>query len=642
MRFPPSFLDEIRARVPVSAVVSQKVKLKKQGREWRGLSPFNAEKTPSFYVNDQKGFYHDFSSGKNGDGFTFLMETEGLTFPEAVEKLAGMAGLPMPVETKEAREAEEKRASLGDVLEWAALYFEAQLRGPAGGGARAYLAGRSIGETDRTRFRLGFAPNERHGLRDHLASKGASVEAMIEAGLLVHGEDIVVPYDRFRDRIMFPILDRAGRVIAFGGRAMQKDAQAKYMNSPETPLFHKGATLYNHHNARKAAHETGTVIAVEGYVDVIAMTAAGFAQTVAPLGTALTAEQCSLLWTMAEEPILCFDGDKAGRKAADRAIDTALPLLGPGRSFRFALLPDGQDPDELFRAGGPAAIAEAIGAARPLVDLLWARETEGARLDTPERRAALERRFAELARSIADEGLRRHYSQELSDRCAALFGRSRNYAPRREWRSGGGGARGPMRRFGGNEQPSLRGPVTIGASLARSPLFRAEGAAIAPREALILLILLNHPQLLLERLEEIAALDFASAEARELLAALFRAAVDGAPDEESVAREIAAAGLEGFCARLAGMGAHASLWSVRREAAATDAGESLRQALVLQHRVRALHKELGKIEQRLADAPSDHDFARLSDIQAQLNAIEGTEAMVDGFGSLSGRSSRTL
>jgi DNA primase len=637
MRFAPSFLDEIRARVPVSAVVSQKVKLKKQGREWRGLSPFNAEKTPSFYVNDQKGFYHDFSSGKNGDGFTFLMETEGLTFPEAVEKLAAMAGLPMPVETKEAREAEQKRAGLGDVLEWAAQYFEAQLRGPAGSAARAYLAGRAIGDQDRARFRLGFATSERHALRDHLAGKGASVEAMIEAGLLIHGEDVVVPYDRFRNRIIFPICDRSGRVIAFGGRAMEKDAQAKYLNSPETPLFHKGATLYNQHNARKAAHEAGYVVAVEGYVDVIAMTSAGFPQTVAPLGTALTADQCNLLWAMAEEPILCFDGDKAGRKAAYRAIDTALPLIGPGKTFRFALLPEGQDPDELFRAGGAAAVAEAIGAARPLVDLLWARETEGARLDTPERRAALERRLHELSRSIADEGLRRHYAQELTNRCAALFGRSRAFSPRRE----GGRWPGP-RRSGPSQPASPRGPVTIGASLARSPLFRGQAAAIAPREALILLILLNHPHLVPPRLEEVAALDLASAEARELRAVLIRSAAEGATAREEIARAVAAAGLEAFCRRLEGMIAHASLWNVRAGAAEADAAESLRQALVLQHRARALDKELRKIESRLADAPSDHDFARLSDIQAQLNAIEGTEAMVDGFGSLSGRATRTV
>src|SRR5208283_1703049 len=356
MRFSPTFLDEIRARVPVSEVVRQKVAIKKQGREWRGLSPFNSERTPSFYVNDPKGFFHDFSSGKHGDGFTFLMETEGISFPEAVARLAAMAGLPMPVETAEERERDKKRATLTEVLEWAAEHFHKQLRGPQGREARDYLARREISPAAQAQFRLGYAAPGRHDLRDALAAKGAAVETMIEAGLLIHGEDVTVPYDRFRDRVMFPICDRAGTPIAFGGRALAKDAQAKYLNSPETELFHKGFTLYNLHNARKAAHEAGTVIAVEGYIDVIAMTAAGFPHCVAPLGTALTPEQCGLLWRMAEEPILCFDGDKAGLKAAYRAIDTALPLIEPGRSLRFALLPGGQDPDELLRSGGPVAV----------------------------------------------------------------------------------------------------------------------------------------------------------------------------------------------------------------------------------------------------------------------------------------------
>ncbi len=638
MRYPPSFLDEIRARVPVSAVVSKKVKLKKDRREWRGLSPFQAEKTPSFYVNDQKGFFHDFSSGKHGDGFTFLMETEGLTFPEAVERLAGMAGLPMPVETKEAQEAEQRRGSLTEVLEWAAQFFEKQLRGPAGAEARAYLARRELGEKEQTQFRLGFGPSERYALRDHLAAKGASVETMIEAGLLVHGEDIAVPYDRFRNRIIFPISDRSGRVIAFGGRAMEKDAKAKYLNSPETPLFHKGANLYNLHNARKAAHSAGNIIAVEGYVDVIAMTAAGFPQTVAPLGTALTADQCALLWNHAEEPILCFDGDKAGRAAAFRAIDTALPLIGPGRSLRFVLLPDGQDPDELLRSAGPSALAAAVAAARPLVDLIWARETEGALLDTPERRAGLERRLAELARAIADESLRRHYQKEFSDRCDSLFGRTRGQFQRRpEGRRPGG----QQQRFRRDAEP-MRGPLTIGAALANSPLYRGTTPAIAPREALILLILLNHPELLAANLEAVAALDFASAEGERLRAVLVRSLADGSGAREEFARAASEAGLQAFCEKLAGMGAHATLWSVRAEAAPADAGESLRQALVLQHRVRALDKELRKIEARLAIAPNDHDSARLSDIQAQLNALDGTEAALDGFGSQSGRSLRSL
>lgn len=635
MRFSPSFLDEIRARVPVSEVVRQKVKLKKEGREWRGLSPFNAEKTPSFYVNDQKGFFHDFSSGKHGDGFAFLMETEGLSFPEAVERLAALAGLPMPVESPEEREQDARRATLGDALEWAAEFFTKQLAGPAGRDARAYLERRQISAASREKFRLGYAPPERHALRDHLAGKGVTVETMIEAGLLIHGEDIAVPFDRFRNRVMFPICDRAGRVIAFGGRAMEADAQAKYLNSPETPLFHKGATLYNLHNARKAAHDAGTVIAVEGYMDVIALTAAGFPQAVAPLGTALTADQCQLLWRMAEEPILCFDGDKAGLKAAYRAVDTALPLLGPGRTLRFVMLPDGQDPDELLRAGGQAALAQALDKPLPLVDLLWMRETEGAALGTPERRAALERRLREIAGQIGDETLRRHYGQELSDRLAGLLGhgkaapgRGRDFSPRRRGFARGG-------------QPEA-GPVRISAALANSPLFRGVKAPIAPRDALILLILMNHPEVLAAQVEEVAGLEFASGEAAALRDAMLRWAEAGGGERADLARSLQEAGLGAAAARLAGMVAHAALWSVRPEAAPADAAESLRQALVLHRRFWALNKELRAVEARLAENSSEQDLARLRDIQTQLSALDGAEAALEGFGSSSGRSTRSL
>ena len=325
MKFPPEFLDEIRTRLPVSEVAGKRVKLRKEGREWRGLSPFTSEKTPSFFVNDQKGFFHDFSSGKHGDAFAFLMETEGLSFPEAVERLAGMAGLPMPRASQAEAAEEKKRLSLLDVMGVAARLFEANLQAPIGARARGYLADRNLGAPVQQRFGLGYASPERFALRDALAAQGASAEAMIEAGLLVHGQDIAVPYDRFRDRVMFPIHDRSGRVIAFGGRAMEAGAKAKYLNSPETPLFHKGALLFNHHRARKSAHDVGSIIVVEGYIDAIAMSEAGFPNVVAPLGTALTPDQCQLLWAMASEPILCFDGDGAGRRAAFRAIETALP-----------------------------------------------------------------------------------------------------------------------------------------------------------------------------------------------------------------------------------------------------------------------------------------------------------------------------
>ncbi|HYA81400.1 MAG TPA: DNA primase [Methylocystis sp.] len=649
MRFDPSFLDEIRARLPVSEVVRVKVKLKKEGREWRGLSPFNAEKTPSFYVNDQKGFWHDFSSGKHGDGFTFLMETEGLSFPEAVERLALVAGLQLPARTSADEAQEKKRASLTEVLELAAQFFERQLKGPQGREARAYLEKREIAPASQAHFRLGFAPASRYALRDELAAKGVSVEAMIETGLLIHGEDIPVPYDRFRNRLIFPICDRAGDPIAFGGRALEADGRpdgrpiAKYLNSPETPLFHKGATLYNLHNARKAAHDAGTLIAVEGYIDAIAMTTAGFPNVVAPLGTAMTPEQLELLWRMAEEPILCLDGDKAGLKAANRALDIALPLLGPGRSLRFVLLPGGQDPDELLRTGGRRAVEEAFQAPLPLVEMLWRRETQDAALDTPERRAALERRLRELSEQIQDQTLRRHYAQELADRLARLLGgersrerlRSRGEYPRRPgpgrtWREGVG---------------ELSGPVRIGSALASSPLFKGEKPKVSPRECLILLILINHPPLLAEHIEELAALEFEAAEANALRDLLVQSALDlerEGSDAETLIEAVNLAGLSSFLSRLQGMVAHASLWNVRRGAASADAGVSLKQALTLHRRARALNRERLSIEARLAAEPTQADQARLAEIQRYLTTLDGTEAALEGFGMTTGRVGRIL
>src|SRR5437764_5672139 len=413
MRFTPQFLDELRARLSVSEVVGKRVKLKKAGREWKGLSPFQQEKSPSFFVNDQKGFYHDFSSGKHGDIINFVMETDGLPFAEAVERLANMAGLPLPAVTPDAARQEQRRRSLHDVMDLAAKFFAETLASRVGAKARGYLADRAISPATQLQFRLGYASPDRFALKEHLGKLGVSVDDMVETGLLVAGDGIPVPYDRFRDRVMFPITDLRGRVIAFGGRALEKDVAAKYLNSPETPLFHKGDNLYNHQTARAAAHNGAPLIVVEGYVDVIAMVTSGFAGAVAPLGTALTENQLALLWKMADEPILCFDGDRAGQKAAYRAADLALPALLPGKSLRFALLPEGQDPDDLARSGGRVAIEEVISAARPLVDMLWSREIEGGSFATPERRTALDARINEVANGIRDEVLRRYYLHDL-------------------------------------------------------------------------------------------------------------------------------------------------------------------------------------------------------------------------------------
>jgi DNA primase len=635
MRFSPSFLDEIRARLPVSEVARQRVRLKKEGREWRGLSPFNPEKTPSFFVNDQKGFFHDFSSGKHGDAFKFVMDTEGVSFPEAVERLAAMAGLPLPTPSPEQDVREKKRASLVEVLELATQFFEARLVDREGVQARTYLAGRQVTPALQKQFRLGYSPADRYALRDHLAGRGIDREAMIETGLLVHGEDIAVPYDRFRERVIFPIQDRSGRVIAFGGRAMEKEVQAKYLNSSETPLFHKGQCLYNHHRARKAAHETGRVVVVEGYMDVIGMAGAGIAECVAPLGTALTPEQCELLWRMAEEPILCFDGDKAGRKAAYRAIDTALPLMSVGRSMRFALLPEGMDPDDLARSSGPAGVADLLNGSLPLVELLWMRETEGHVFDTPERRAALEQRIAASVQAIRDVSLRRHYEQEMWARLRRLFD---NRPPARAFsrRTTAAGIR-----FGRKAGPPLPGAsIEISPTLSRSPML-ASRIGVPMREALILLILLNHPTLIGAHAEDLAQLDLASPEARRLRDFLIRHGGEIA-DAEELAAALDAAGFEPVRRRLQNLTALSSLWSVRPDASDADSEATLKQALVLHRRFGALHTELQKAEAALAREASEHNLAKLRDIQAQLSALEGTEAVIEGFGEASGRHRRDL
>ncbi len=613
----------------MSEVAGQVVRLKKAGREWKGLSPFNAEKTPSFHVNDQKGAFFDFSAGKNGDIFRFVMETQGLSFPEAVEKLAGMAGLPMPVETPEAQVQERRRATALETLEMAADFFERQLRSPAGARARAYLAERGLDDRAREKFRLGFSPGEKFALRDYLAGKGCSAETMIEAGLLTHGPEIAVPYDFFRDRLMFPICDRSGRVIAFGGRALARDIQPKYKNSAETGLFHKGANLYNLHNARKAAHERGTVVAVEGYVDVISLDAAGFPNAVAGLGTALTPGQCELLWKMAEEPILCFDGDRAGRKAAFRALETALPLIAPGRTLRFALLPEGQDPDDLARAGGREAVQSVFDAAKPLVEMLFQREVEAQPLDTPERRAGLERRLRDAAGQIVDESLRRHYFDDLRERLNQLFGRAR---------AAGGFSRGG--RFSAREGGAQASPA-VSSSLRQTNLFGARREAPTPRENLILALLLNHPGLVARHAEDIARLEFAGAAGARL-----RDAVLGVAEPDHSPHELrdllSARGYGPQIEALARDATISTLWSAGPDAHEDDADYSLRQALTLHRKQGELHKELRRAETLLARDPSEANNAILADIRAELSALEGVEATIEGFGIRSGREEKAV
>ena len=423
VRFDDRLLDEIKSRLRLSDVIGRTVKLKRQGREFVGLSPFTKERTPSFFVNDDKGFFHDFSSGKSGDLITFLQETERLSFVESVERLAGEAGVTLPAPDSDNVAQDEKRAGLAPWLEVAAAWFEATLRRPAGANGRRYLSGRGLAETEWARFRLGYAPGDSSALKDHLIAKGAHPAALVEAGLLIAPEDGRSPYDRFRARIIFPIADGRGRVVSFGGRAMDAEARAKYLNGPDSPLFDKGRLLYGLFEARRllgAAGEGAALVVVEGYMDVIACQRAGVA-AVASMGTALTEAQMEALWRLHPAPTLCFDGDRAGMAAAARVIERALPHLTSSRSFNFALVTGGKDPDDILRDQGPAALRSQLAATTPLVEALFVKEKGSEPLDTPERRASLKQRLRAAARSIADPDLSQAYRDALMSRFEALM-----------------------------------------------------------------------------------------------------------------------------------------------------------------------------------------------------------------------------
>jgi DNA primase len=495
MKFPDSFLDELRARLPVSAVVSRRVPLKRRGREYVGLSPFNQEKTPSFTVNDQKGFYHCFSSGKHGDIFGFVMETEGLSFPEAVEKLAGEAGLPLPKPDPQFERTAKERLGLYDALEAAASFFEAQLKAGAGRGALHYAEGRGLTRATLDEFRIGFAPNAKEAVKSTLLKQGFAEPQLLDAGLLIKPDDGRATYDRFRNRLVIPILDVKSRVIAFGARALDPASEPKYLNSPETKLFDKGSTVFNFARARSAALDKSELIVVEGYMDVIALHQAGFRNTVATLGTAFTQRQMEQLWLLASEPFICFDGDRAGEAAAARAIDRMLPVLHEGHSFRFAFLPEGADPDDLVRLSGPAALSACLKSARPLIDVFWQRECSAAALDTPERRAALEARLDQLLETIANTRVREHYRREVKSRLWAL------------WRDTSKGA-------GRKAKGAMPAGPSIGKAPVR-PLPSSHGFAIT-----IILALAHHPWLLDRFAEEVGKIDIKQKQLSGLLAAL--------------------------------------------------------------------------------------------------------------------------
>ncbi|MFC4292017.1 DNA primase [Sphingorhabdus arenilitoris] len=419
MALTPQWLDELRSRTMLSALIGRSIKVTKAGREYKACCPFHNEKTPSFTINDEKGFYHCFGCSAHGDAIRWMTDQRGLSFMDAVKELAAQAGMEVPAPDPRAAQQAEQRAGLHDVMQAAQDWFAAQLNSIEGAAARSYLERRGIHAQTVKDFGFGFAPDSKSALKAALAQFGDDM--LVEAGLLIKVDD-KAPYDRFRGRLMIPIRDPRGRVIAFGGRILG-DGEPKYLNSPDTPLFDKGRTLYNLDKCSPASRSTGRVIVVEGYMDVIALAQAGFPDAVAPLGTALTEQQIEMLWRMTEKPLLCFDGDAAGQKAAMRAADRALPLLRPGHSLQFVTLPEGQDPDDLVKSSGSQAFKQLLDNSEPLVDRLWAAELVAQSLDTPEDRASLKQRLGQHISAISDGEIKRHYADAFRDRFDALFAR---------------------------------------------------------------------------------------------------------------------------------------------------------------------------------------------------------------------------
>lgn len=513
MSLSPAFLDELRMRTSLSTLIGRTVKVQKAGREYKACCPFHNEKTPSFTINDEKGFYHCFGCGAHGDAIRWMTDQRGLPFMEAVKELAAAAGMDVPAPDPRAAKRAEQAKGLHDVMAAAQALFEEQLGGIEGAEAREYLKRRGISEATRRAFGFGFSADSKGKLKGALNEFGEPM--LIEAGLLIDPDGERDSYDRFRGRLMLPIRDIRGRVIAFGGRILGA-GEPKYLNSPDTPLFDKGRTLYNIDRASPASRQSGRVIVVEGYMDVIALAQAGFGEAVAPLGTALTEHQIERLWKMVDVPLLCFDGDAAGQKAAIRAATRALPLLRPGMSLAFATLPSGQDPDDLIRAEGPGAIERVLDAAEPLVERLWAYEQKAAPLDTPEQRAALKQRLRAITDAIAHPDVRAHYVQIFRERYDALFFARAAQAGAPRHQRGTGTRQGWQRDRRGNWKPPLP-PVgnearAIGVSGMEQRLLRA-----------VLASLLRHPEQIGLHREMLSALHIGDSALGELMRAMIAA-----------------------------------------------------------------------------------------------------------------------
>jgi DNA primase len=624
MSLPPGFLDELRSRVSISRVAGRKVVWDKRksnqakGDMWAPC-PFHQEKTASFHVDDRKGFYYCFGCHAKGDAIGFVQETENVGFMEAVEILAREAGMQIPARDPQAAQKADHASRLARATEAALGHFRLQLKTGAASEARAYLDRRGLDAATLDRFEIGFAPAGRQATLQALTAKGLAEADLIEAGIATRPDDGGAPYDAFRNRIVFPIRDMRGRCIGFGGRAMDPNARAKYFNTRETPLFDKGRALYNHGPARDAAGKGQPLIVAEGYMDVIALVAAGFEAAVAPLGTAITEEQLRLLWRVADEPIVALDGDAAGLRAAMRLVDLALPMLEAGKSLRFCILPEGQDPDDLLGAGGPEGMRAVLEGAQPLVRMLWRRETEGQVFDTPERRAALDRRLRQAISRIPDQGLRRHYGDALAEMRRALFRPApQGGAPRAGWR--GGGARG----FAEAQAPLAE---TRSSALGSGAL-TAEDLRIT----VILAVLCRYPRLV-ERFEaDLDRLVPRNPDHGALADLLLRTT---ARDAEALAADCAGQGLGPALETLMSM-SHLRITPVLQGPPAPDRAEAtLAEEFAKYHAARALEAEMTEALEDLETAEAgDGRLVRRLNHAVQSRLTAGRAAAADGSGAV--------
>lgn len=607
LAFPKHFLDELRARVNVVELVGRRVQLKKRGRDHWGCCPFHNEKTASFKVSEDRDDYHCFGCGAHGSAFDFVMQVEGLSFPETVERLADFCGMQVPEVTPEDRERAERATGLAEANEAAAKWFQAQLRSAAGAEARDYVERRGLSDKAVEEFRLGFAPDRNDALKSALIERGFTEAVLVEAGLIAKPDDGRAAYDRFRNRLMFPIADRRGRVIAFGGRALG-EARAKYLNSPETPLFNKSRTLYNHAMAREASREAGTVIVAEGYMDVIALAEAGFRHAVAPLGTAVTEEQIGMLWQMTAEPVLCLDGDEAGLRAAQRAAERALPVLKPGKSLRFAMLPQGKDPDDLVRGEGADALRAVLEGARSMAALLFQSAVAGRPLDTPERRAGLDQELTRLGFQIADETIRHHYLNDFRERARSHFRQQRPAAPAFRDR---------------RQTPPWRGrSVPEDVSALRATLGQD---GIRLKEEIILAALIDWPELIEEFEAQLDEVHFRNDDLDRALMLLRDAAIrEPGLDRTVITRHFHAAGLLPLIERLSAPNAAKLNYRSGETLTPELAGEQF-GATLHRYRIEALeeeHREAAAIAKRdLTQAALDRHYA----VKQELERLRASE-----------------